>query len=748
MILGIEINHKKSHIAVREKVSIEEKDIPVALKAFLEDKIWKKGEFSGKILCKEKCILNEMPNLSLCPRMFFIESAIISTCNRTGIYALGGCVEPLARFFMVYKGIDHKTISRFEVYKGKDLVKHIFAVSAGLESQVIGEPQILGQVRRSYELARESGCIGPVFNELFQRAIRVGKKVRTLTSLGNKPMSFATISFDLISKYHKNLSEVRFIILGTGEMAENIIGIFKDRGLKNVYITSKSVERAKYVSQRLGVPYIDIKNISSHLREGDVLISATNTSENNYIIRFKDIPRDKRVLIIDLGLPRTVDPKIRKLNNVKLYDLDDLKVISEEARKLRERELPKAWDIVDREVESFWQWLNQQKAKPVIRALHDRAERIRKEQLEWAYKKLGGLDEEQKRIIDLMTSRIVKKILHTPTVKLKSLVSEDFKSNDPLEVASKIFDVGDTYHHNKTFLVGTRGSKLARIQTLWVIEKLKALYPHLDFIEKVITTRGDKGITEGVGVFVKEIELALLRKEIDLAVHSLKDLPTKLPEGLSIAAIPDRADPRDVLISKDGKTLKNLKRGAVVGTSSLRRKAQIKALRPDLNVVDIRGNVDTRIRKLEEGEIDAIILAKASVERLGLEKYITEILSFDIMLPAVGQGALAVEVREDNTIVGNMVKSIDSKREHIAVKAERAFLEYLGGGCRVPIAGYAKVSNERIIIEGLVASPDGSKIIREKSEGSVEDPVGVGYALAEILLSKGAYEILKHYERA
>ncbi|MBG9566208.1 hydroxymethylbilane synthase [Brevibacillus agri] len=295
--------------------------------------------------------------------------------------------------------------------------------------------------------------------------------------------------------------------------------------------------------------------------------------------------------------------------------------------------------------------------------------------------------------------------------------------------------------------VGTRRSKLALTQTNWVVQKLKELAPQAEFELHEIVTKGDRILdvtlskVGGKGLFVKEIEQSLYDKETDFAVHSLKDMPAELPEGLVIGAIPKRVDPRDVLLSLDGKTLDELKEGALVGTSSLRRSAQLLAHRPDIQIESLRGNIDTRIRKLEEGNFDAIILAAAGLARVNYEGNISQFLPVEISLPAVGQGALAIECRADDEETLALLKQLDDEPTRLAVTAERSFLHKLQGGCQVPIGAYATVGEDKqITLTGMVGSPDGKQMFKNTATG--RDPQALGVQVAEALLAQGAGEVL------
>lgn len=299
----------------------------------------------------------------------------------------------------------------------------------------------------------------------------------------------------------------------------------------------------------------------------------------------------------------------------------------------------------------------------------------------------------------------------------------------------------------KTIIIGTRTSPLALWQTNYVKQKLEELWPSLVCRLETFVTQGDKTLDKplpeigGKGLFTAELEAALLDGRIDIAVHSLKDLPVADAAGLTVGAISPRADVRDVLVAREKWTLGNLPLGATVGTSSLRRQAQLLHARPDLNIQSIRGNVDTRLRKVQEGQYDATILAAAGLTRLGLENHITQYLPLDIMLPAPGQGALAVQCRVADTAVLSLLAAIDDAETRGCVTAERAFLDGLGSGCSLPVAAYATRQNDDIMLTGLVAAGDGSRVIEVQGYG--RDPHQLGADLAEKALAQGAADLLR-----
>jgi hydroxymethylbilane synthase len=298
-------------------------------------------------------------------------------------------------------------------------------------------------------------------------------------------------------------------------------------------------------------------------------------------------------------------------------------------------------------------------------------------------------------------------------------------------------------------VIGSRGSALALAQTAWIRDRIFDRFPDAEVSVKIIKTSADNDPTTSIrsgstiGVFVREIEQALLNGDIDLAVHSMKDLPTQMPAGLKIAAIPEREDARDALISEQANNLSGLLPNSRIGTGSIRRQAQMLALRPDLKITDIRGNIDTRLKKLKSGSYDALILACAGLNRLGLQNEITDILDFKEMLPAPGQGALAIQIRKDDWRVEPFAAALNHGPSYAAVTSERAFLHRMGGGCNVPVAAYARKMNNSILIEGMVASPDGAVIIRDSIRESIESADQAAAALADVILARGGRAILK-----
>ena len=300
-------------------------------------------------------------------------------------------------------------------------------------------------------------------------------------------------------------------------------------------------------------------------------------------------------------------------------------------------------------------------------------------------------------------------------------------------------------HH---ITIGTRGSKLALWQAEHVRKLLVNAYANLHIDFSIIKTTGDQLQSNSLiniskGLFTKEIEIALLNQQIDLAVHSIKDLPTDLPKGLKICCIPVREDPRVALVSRSKLELNNLPMGAKIGTSSLRRKSQLLHLRPDIEVTALRGNIDTRMRKLKETDLDAIVLAAAGVKRLFVEDDVTQFFEVDEIVPAAGQGALGIETRENDDKINTLFKKIRCQRSEVEVEVERIVLRELGGGCQVPIGVNAQLEGKKLSVIGLVSSPDGRKRILQKIVNDSSNPIEIGFSLAEKLIQNGAKEILQ-----
>ncbi len=689
------------------------------------------------------------------------EKVILSTCNRVEMYARVEDVhlgkERIIQFLCDYHGLPLRALSSYLYsYSESEAVRHLFRVASSLDSMVVGETQILGQVKEAYSLAKAYGMVGGILNQLFEKSFSVAKRVRTETRIAENAVSISSTAVELAKKIFVDLQERVAMLIGAGEMAELAAQHLLQNGVKALLVCNRTFERAVSMAERLHGDAIRYEHLFTYLETVDIVISSTaaphpilKKSDLQEVIRRR---RQKPMFLIDIAVPRDIEPEVNEISNIYLYDIDDLQNVVEANIRERQREAVIAEEIIKREVAAFQRWLEELNVVPTIVSLREKAEAIRKQEMAKALRKLHNLSEEERATIDALTASIVKKLLHSPIVNLKK-EADTVEGSKFLLSIRHLFDL-DT-RLNRPIRVGSRGSLLALQQTDWILRQLASFFPQVSLQKVLIKTIGDLTQTSNVplakvgdkGIFIKEIEEALLQEKIDLAVHSIKDLPSQLPPGLIIGAITEREDPRDVLVSRTGLPLDKLPKGARIGTSSLRRHAQLLHYRPDLVVLPIRGNIDTRLRKLATGEYDAIVLAAAGLVRMNWEEKITEYLDPDLFLPAVGQGALGVEIREEDLEMETFVSRLHSEETGAAICAERAFLHRLEGGCQVPVGAWGQIEAGQLILRGMISSVDGKRFLIRKRAGSIAEAAGIGKALAEDLLGAGGQEILDEIYR-
>lgn len=692
-IVGIELSHRNAPISIREQMALNKEQSVQALKKLKED---------------------------------YKEVFMISTCNRLSIYAFGNSFRGLESFFK-----SHGNYSQYlSVFPDSRLaIQNLFSTAAGIESQAIGEHQIVGQIREAMDLARKEKTIGPVLDEFVRHAIHVGKRARMETNIGKFSASLATVGFELIERHNLPLEDSSILVIGTGNMA-NLVNTVLDRSkIKSLKVASHNLKRATEMANEWGGEAVHVSKLPFHLADADIIIGGTQGEVN--LLSEKEVENSKCTraqfamdasrpkLLIDFGLPRNFNPALKSFDNVHLYDLDDIKKMTYEGLLKRYDEIPEVKKIIAEEEDKFSEWLYQRKASPVIEAYWKGLIETKEEELKWLLPKMGEVTEEQKKLIERFAHRLIRKVSKKPLEEVNNFAQNLHHQDNPINTVKKVFalDNVDIFVPKKRVIIGTRGSKLALTQTHWMIEKLRAAEPQYEFVTKVIRTTGDDGNIETMGAFTTAIQRALLDHKVDIAVHSYKDMPIEEVKGLKISAISEREDIRDVLISKNGELLKDLPKGAIIGTGSLRRKIQLQQMRPDIEVKFIQGNVDSRIQKMRSGEFDAIILAAAGLKRLGMMAEVTEILSAEEMLPAVCQGALALETRKNDTECIDLLRKVNDEDTELATEAERTFLMALGGGCNYPIAAHAEVKGDAIKIAGLYASADGAVVLRDKIEG-------------------------------
>ncbi len=709
-IVGIELSHQNAPISVREKMAMNKEQSVQALRDLKEH---------------------------------YKEVFILSTCNRLSIYAFGNSFRALESFFE-----GHGKFSQYlSVYPDSRLaIQNLFSTAAGIESQAIGEHQIVGQIREALDLARKEKTIGPVLDEFIRHAVHVGKRARLETNIGKHSASLATVGFELIAKHKINLEESSILVIGTGNMA-NLVNTVLDRSkIRSLKVASHNIKRATQMAKEWGGEAVHVSKLPFHLADSDIIVGGTQGEVN--LLSEKEVENSKCTraqfamdasrpkLLIDFGLPRNFNPALKSFDNVHLYDLDDIKRMTYEGLLKRYDEIPQVKKIIGEEEDKFSEWLYQRKASPVIEAYWKGLLDTKEEELKWLMPKMGEVSEEQQKLIEKFAHRLIRKVSKKPLEEVNNFAQNLHHQDNPINTVKKVFNLDNVeiFVPKKRVVIGTRGSKLALTQSHWMIEKLREAEPQNEYITKVIRTSGDDGNIDTMGAFTTAIQRALLNREVDIAVHSFKDLPIEEVNDLTIAAVSEREDVRDVLISNKGVKLKDLPKGSIVGTGSLRREIQLKELRPDLEVKFIQGNVDSRIQQMREGKYDAIVLAAAGLKRLGMMGEVTEIFSEKEMLPAVCQGALAIEVRKSDKDCLELVRKVNDENIELATEAERTFLLALGGGCNYPIAAYAQVKGDSIKIEGLYASADGKVVLRDKIEGHKKLGVQLADQLARDLM--------------
>jgi len=404
-IVGVELSHQKAPLAIREKISLTNDDVTAALLAL---------------------------------KKYTQEVFIISTCNRLAVYAITDDLNPIFEFFREFGPLD-PYLSVFDYETAA--VRHLFATASGLESQAIGEHEILGQIKKAYALAQEVKSIGPIMDELVRRAISVGKKVRQETAIGQYPVSLASVSCDVLRDGNYDFTKTTVLVLGTGEMSNLVLKIISKKPFSNLYIASRSFRRAQSMENLYhGSKALSMEDIRSILPEVDVIIGATFT--NVYVLHKEDFENiEKHIVMIDMGLPRNFDPEIKTLANKRLYDLDDMKAKTDLGMQKRQQEIPKAMIIITDEIADFNFWLNTREVSPLISSYYEKLDTIRDEELKWALPKLGKLDENQQKIIENLISRVTRRVSGKPIERLRHFSQEPHVEKNPIQTFKELFDL-------------------------------------------------------------------------------------------------------------------------------------------------------------------------------------------------------------------------------------------------------------------------------------------------------------------
>jgi glutamyl-tRNA reductase len=405
-IVGVELSHQKAPLAVRENISLNKDEVKEALQRL-------------------KPLVDEV--------------FIISTCNRLSVYALTDDIQPLLDFFRSFGPLDpYLSIFDHDV----SAIRHLFSTASGLESQAIGEHEILGQIRNAYTFSQEAGGMGPIFNEFVRKGIHAGKRVRKETAIGKYPVSLASVSYDIIKDIHKDLTKTTVLVLGTGEMATLMLKLIEKKGVKKIYIASRTSERAKLLAHTTGGEAILLEDIHTILPEANVIIGATHSE--SHILGHDEISvlvGTYQKTFIDLGLPRNFDPVIKTLLGIKVFDLDDIKSLTYKGMQKRQEEVPKAINIIDDETDEFVAWLNTREISPLISSYYTKLGQIQEEELKWALPKLGKLDGNQQKILENLISRVARRVSGKPIEKLRNFAQQPHLEQNPLDTFKELFDL-------------------------------------------------------------------------------------------------------------------------------------------------------------------------------------------------------------------------------------------------------------------------------------------------------------------
>ncbi len=751
-LLAIGVSHKTAPVEVRERLALTEE----VAHAFVRD-VHGVGDVQ--------------------------EVVAVSTCNRTELYLVVD--DPVEAESTVLGMLARHAHTRPTELAGAiyshhncEAARHLYRVTSGLDSMIVGEDQIQGQVKRSFELAQQRETLGPLTSHLFRAALATGKRVRTETGISEGHLSAPGAAAMLVRENLGSLNRKRVLILGTGETGRLASGPVLNQGAQVVFMAVHHVQRAAALAAELGSESALFENLDEVLATVDVVISTT-ASEHPLIEaeRLAAVMRRRSgapLLLVDLAVPRDIEAACAQIPGVTLFDVDDLQAVVSRAHRLRQGEALKAEGIVEEEIQAFATWLGSLEVLPTIAALRSSAQAIADMVVAENHGKWESLSEHDHARLTTLSRAIVNRLLHRPTLQMKEMrddrvharmalvrelfglsVDEDEAIDAAAAGASDLAEIRSLPESREDLgrglvrprggalmRVGTRGSELALIQARQVVERLEAQGVRAEIV--VVSTVGDRGEAfSDKARWTSELELALLDGRIDMAVHSCKDVPGVLADGTLLAAITTREDPRDVICGAP--SLDALAAGARVGTVSLRRAAQVKALRPDLEIVEMRGNVDTRLRKLAAGDADAIVIASAGLVRLGRMDAAGGVL--DTLVPAPGQGALAVQVGMLDSGVFEAVQKLTDPAADMCIRAEREVGLVLGASCHTPIGVYGVPGAEQgtVKLQGWVGLPDGSEWI---SDSLVGPWATVGGELAERMIAAGARDLLDRAEQA
>lgn len=669
--------------------------------------------------------------------------------------------------------------------------EHLFLLAAGLDSMALGETQILGQLRASLHEGERGGSVGGGLSEALQSALEVGKRVHSETKLSSVSLSLLDTALAEAEGHVGDLTGANALVVGAGAMSGLTVKTLKDHGLKRIRVINRTLDKAMRLAQSVDGEAVELtqENLVREIAQADVIVSVTGArgivlDEDTVIASLQqDLDQKLNKFFIDLALPYDIAVEVGELPHIRVLNLDGIsRLIAANEHAQSESVLSviaEARALIEQAMVDDAARRAARRVSPTVTALREQAIMIVDAEFERLKNKLGAsVSDAAIAEISKTLHRTADKIIHTPTVKVKELASADsgvdyaaalnmlfdlsartrepetdrraskvgsvaqteegssghIEADGTTPVADHTLDVVEPEHFTgRTIRLGTRRSQLARSQSTAIAQQLAARTGwRIEIVE--VVTEGDVNMTPlarlgGSGVFVSSVRTALLTGKVDIAVHSLKDLPTAPAAGIEMAAVPPRVDPSDVLIARNGLSLVELPPGSVVGTGSPRRASQLRAARPDITVTGVRGNVGTRINHVTEGRLDGVVLAAAGVRRLGRLGEVTDFLDSSVMLPAPGQGALAVECRAPDAAHGDFDQEIREALEglhdpatSLAVYAERAILERSQAGCSAPIGALASIDGTALTLAAVMADDEG-KLSRLSTIATLPDEV-------------------------
>ncbi len=736
------------------------------------------------------------------------EYIVVSTCNRLECYLYGedADIQRIQGAFGEEAGAPWPVREAF-ILKDEDAVLHILEVTSGIDSMVVGDAQILGQVKEAYRLAVEEDVVGAVLHRLMHTAFSVAKRILSETHLSTGSSSIAgtaaSFACQQLTARGQDQHLGQILVVGAGEMGRLVVDALNRVPCLGIAVTNRNPERLHTMRER----YPQLSTVAwenRYLAILDADVTIVTTAADHPVITAEEVVCEATShdrILVDISVPRNVDPQIETLQGYQVHNIDALQKVIDRVIFLRKADIPRAKHICREMLSDFVSWVfHHQALQPAIQAIADTFETIRRQEIERHHTRFEGSDFAQ---LDRLTKSIMQKVLAVPVVRLKNVGPHHIDYVNGIKLLETLFarpsceddPVMSDYERTKSIIevmydpagaslsalascpfnekkapapvhpsrravvmnkehelvIGTRGSALA----LWQAEYVREALERMGFRVRLerITTRGDQILDrpfaqiEGKSLFTKELDTALLDGRIDLAVHSLKDLPTALPDGLVLAATPQRASPFDAFVAHPAfeGTLEDLPEGARIGTSSLRRTAQLLAWRPDLEIVPVRGNVDTRLEKLDASSWQGIVLAAAGLIRLGLEHRIHTTLTPDRVVPAPGQGALGIVCLASNeSLVEFLGAHFHDRKVGLAVTSERSFMGALDGGCQVPVGAFAAQREDLDwVLTGFVGAVSGQRTLRDTFVFSGDHPREAGLALAERMKERGALELLE-----